>query len=150
LAFGECLGKLNLHWIYAGDVVHDHADFSAVLRNASVPLGVGERVREDRECAGALLETIGKGMGTLVHWFSWVRVCTIWRDRGITRHNTRHKLTSSEIRRRVIARPVFVDYGAVPSGAMRTGPICPAAGLQVRSGCLGVRSGCSGVRQKST
>jgi len=45
---GERLRQLDLERVDAGDVMHDHADLAAVLRQTGVPLRVRKGVREGR------------------------------------------------------------------------------------------------------
>ncbi len=65
LALGERLGQLDLYRVDTRDVMHDHADCPPILRHAGLPLRVRETARERDQRAGALLEPVGEGGGTL-------------------------------------------------------------------------------------
>ena len=46
---GELLGQLNLQRVHRGDVMHHNPDLAAIVRDAALPLVVGEATRHGRE-----------------------------------------------------------------------------------------------------
>ena len=69
IACGKRLRQLDLYGVHAGHVMHDDPDPAPVLGNTGLPLGIGQSACERGERAGSLLETFGKGVGTLAHGF---------------------------------------------------------------------------------
>ena len=65
LAFRDGQRELNFERVHAGDVVHDDADGAAVVWDAGLPFGVGERGREGSQGSNSVFEAVGQSSGAL-------------------------------------------------------------------------------------
>src|SRR6185369_14394279 len=64
LAAGDGSRQIDLDWVHAGNMVHDHADRAPVLgRHGRTPLGVREPFRKRGQTGGAFFDAIRQYLG---------------------------------------------------------------------------------------